>query len=44
MGTEGTGIGALERSREVKDAKDLLLVNFLYLTSTPSYGKTAALL
>lgn len=37
-------MGALERSREIKDAKDLLLVNFLYLTSTPSYGKTAALL
>jgi hypothetical protein len=37
-------LGALERSREVKDAKDLLLVNFLYLTSTPSFGKTAALL
>jgi hypothetical protein len=37
-------LGALERSREIKDAKDLLLVNFLYLTSTPSFGKTAALL
>jgi hypothetical protein len=24
-------LGALERSREVKDAKDLLLVNFLYI-------------
>ncbi|MDR0629461.1 MAG: hypothetical protein LBG24_07495 [Treponema sp.] len=36
-------LGALERSWEVKDAKDLLRVNFLYLTSTPSYGKTAAL-
>jgi hypothetical protein len=37
-------LGALKRSREIKDAKDLLLVNFLYLTSTPSFGKTAALL
>jgi hypothetical protein len=37
-------LGALERSREIKDAKDLLLVNFLYLTSTPSFGKTAAIL
>jgi hypothetical protein len=37
-------LGAWERSREIKDAKDLLLVNFLYLTSTPSFGKTAAIL
>jgi hypothetical protein len=37
-------LGALERSREIRDAKDLLPVNFLYLTGTPSFGKTAALL
>jgi hypothetical protein len=37
-------LGALKRSREVRDAKDLLLVNFLYLTGTPSFSKTAALL
>jgi hypothetical protein len=30
MGTEGTGLGALERSREMRDAKDLLPVNFIY--------------
>jgi hypothetical protein len=38
-------LGALERPREVKDAKDSLPVNFFYkLTGTPSLGKTAAIL
>jgi hypothetical protein len=44
MGRKGMGIGRLERSREVKGAKDLLPVNFLYLTGAPPFGKTAALL
>jgi hypothetical protein len=35
---------ALKRSREIRDAKDLLPVNFPCLTSTPSFSKTAALL
>ncbi|MDR2662727.1 MAG: hypothetical protein LBC31_07000 [Treponema sp.] len=37
-------LGALARSRKIRDAKDLLPVNFLYLTGTPSFGKTAAIL
>jgi hypothetical protein len=36
-------VAAWERSREIKDAKDLLPVNFLHLTGTPSFGKTAAI-
>jgi hypothetical protein len=41
---EARELGALKRSREVRDAKDLLLVNFPCLTGTPSFSKTAALL
>ena len=36
-------LGAFKRSRNSKRAEDLLLVNFLYLTSTPSFGGTAAI-
>jgi hypothetical protein len=37
-------LGALKRSREIRDAKDLLLVNFPCLTGTPSFSRTAAVL
>jgi hypothetical protein len=37
-------LGALIRSREIKDARDLFPVHFLYLTGTPSFGKTATIL
>jgi hypothetical protein len=37
-------LGAFTRSRNIKDVKDLLLVVFMYLTNTPSFGKTAAIL
>jgi hypothetical protein len=36
-------LGVLERSREGKDARGLLLVNCLCLVSTPPFGRTAAL-
>jgi hypothetical protein len=37
-------LGALTRSREIKDTRDLLPMIFLYLTSTPTFGKTQAAL
>jgi hypothetical protein len=37
-------LGALERSRGGEGRERLIVVNFLYLTGTPSFGKTGALL
>jgi hypothetical protein len=36
-------LGAITRSRKIKDAKDLLQLILLYLTSGESFGRTAAL-
>jgi len=36
--------GAIKRSRQIKNAEDLLKVNLLYLTSGGSFGKTSAML
>lgn len=36
--------GAIKRSRQIKNAEDLLKVNLLYLTRGESYGKTSAML
>jgi hypothetical protein len=41
---EGWELGAFTRSRNIKTANDLLPVVFKYLTNTPSFGKTAAIL
>jgi hypothetical protein len=37
-------LGAFARARNIKSVEDLLLVNFLYLTSAPSFGSTSAIL
>jgi hypothetical protein len=37
-------LGALQRSRQIKTAEDLLKLIFLYLTEGKSFGKTSALL
>jgi hypothetical protein len=37
-------LGTLTQSREIKDARDLLPVIFLYLTDMSSFGKTQAVL
>jgi len=36
--------GAIKRSRQIKNAEDLLKVNLMYLTRGGSFGKTSAML
>ena len=36
--------GAISRSRQIKNAEELLRINLLYLTSGGSFGKTSAML